>query len=190
MNKWTIVVAVLTLSIGFCEAQDQPLKRKPGFTLDVKTMDELGITEGQRTKIENLRNSYRVLRGKFELGMKKLDSLGVARQDSILTASQKQQANVLRTAIALDKKPNPAYRQTLILSDPKVAEDLAVTADQLQKIKAVQRAYVNERRSADEKFNKVTADAVLEQENVLTDSQKQKAAEMRAAIMEYNKNIK
>lgn len=191
MKKSTILTAVLMLSLGFFAiGQDQALKRKPGFSLNAKAMTDLGVTEEQKNKIETLKNQYRVLRGKYELSSRQLDSLVIRRQDSVLTASQKQKITGLRDAIDAEKKPTPGYRKTLIPFDPKVIEELAITSEQQQKFKSIQRDFNNERRSSGEKFNKVTANAVQEQENVLTEAQKKKVAEIKAEIADYNKNIK
>ncbi len=104
-----------------------------------------------------------------------------------VTAEQKTE---LRQAIDADGKPNPWYRKSLVPFDAKVIEELTITPEQKQKFTTIQRDYNNERRKVGDISAKVTADSILEQENMLNDAQKKKMAEMKAAIIEYNNSIK
>ena len=180
------------VSLGFfANAQEQPAKKRQFFSLaDPKVLMDLGVTEEQKANMEAARNRFRVLRSKFELAIRKNDTLVIKRQDSVFTASQKQKVTELRQAIDADGKPNPWYRKSLVPFDAKVMEELTITPEQKQKFISIQRDYNNERRKVDDVSAKVTADSILEQENVLNDTQKKKMAEMKAAIIAYNNSIK
>ena len=157
---------------------------------DPKILTDLGVTPEQKANMEAARNRFRVERSKFELAIRKNDTLVIKRQDSVFTASQKQKVTELRQVIDADGKPNPWYRKSLIPHDAKVIEELTITPEQKQKFTSIQRDYNNERRRVGDISAKVTADSILEQENVLNDTQKKKMAEMKAAIIEYNNSIK
>lgn len=189
---FTAVATVMMLSFSLlASAQEQPVKKRQFFSLaDQKILTELEVTAEQKANMEAARNRFRVLRSKFELAIRKNDTLVIKRQDSVITTSQKQKVAELRQVIDADGKPNPWYRKSLIPFDAKVIEELAITPEQKQKFTSIQRDYNNERRKVNEVSAKVTADSILEQESVLNDTQKKKMAEMKAAILEHNNSIK
>lgn len=189
MKIHLLVAAALLTPVMLVHAQEQPLKKRPGFTLDTKTMTELGLTEEQKNKIEQSRNAFRSKRKVFELEMRQLDSLVLRRQDSVLTANQRSVVAPLRTAIDQDQKPTPGYRKSLIIFDTRLGAELGFNDEQQKKFKEIQRDYNHLRGAGGSKFSKVTADAILEQENVLNNSQQKRMAEIKAEIEAHNKSI-
>ena len=180
MKKIISIAAVFILLFNTIVCAQNPQPKKKYFSLDPKTMTELGLTDAQKKNIEDLRNVYRADRSKNEAEIKTLENLLFTRLDSMSTADQKQKMVAAKAAYPANKP--------LVLSSAMVKE-LALTPEQDQKFKMIYREYSIAKSKLGKAMNERTASAIAEQENVLTAPQKQKMAEMKTAIDEYNKSI-
>lgn len=183
MKKMMLLTAAIALFISASHAQN---KRKPGFSFNVATIAELGMTPEQKQKLENITQVSRADGNKLYTESAVLDSMNQKNQDSVLTVVQKQKTDVMRDAVKAENKANPALRK-IFTFDSKATEELALTADQQQKLSIISGLYGRGRWNISQSWQKLGAKVAQDQESLLTDAQKIKVAEMKTAIAEYNK---
>jgi hypothetical protein len=189
MKKLMIATAALLfLSTMLVRAQEAPKKRKPGFSLDAATMTELGVTPEQQQKIEASKQTFRIAAKKWQDDGAAIVSNTQKRVDSVLTAEQKQKATAMQELVKTQNKENPAQKKTFAY-DQKTIEELGLSADQQQKLKTILAQDHVARWQHSQKWNKQVTEAVKEQEDVLTEVQKKKVAEIKESIAAYNKTI-
>lgn len=185
MKKIMLLTGAIALFMSASHAQN---KRKPGFSFNAATITELGMTPEQKQKLESIGQASGLEVRKLNLETFVLDSINLKKQDSVLTAVQKQNTDVMREAVKAENKANPALRK-IFTFDPKATEALALTTEQQTKLKAIAQVYEHERWNSAQRWQKFGTRVAQEQENVLTDVQKQKVADMKLAIIEYNKTV-
>jgi len=189
MRKLLITATALLL---FCcaalQAQETAKKKKPGFTLNEQTMAELGITPEQKQKIEANRAVYREEVKKVQIEGAELDSYCQKRIDSVLTEPQKQKVAAIKEAITVNNKENAAAKKTFVY-DQKTMDDLGLSVEQQKKMTALKGLEQVSKWKHAQKLNKVMTETFARENEILTDTQKQKVIDMKAAIAEYNKGV-
>lgn len=185
----TITTACLSLFVASLYAQDATKKRKPNFSLDAKTMSDLGVTEEQKQKMAELKKTM------FDGEIKKLQvernevvKNTEMQQDSLLSADQKQKVVALKETIKAQNKENPSLRKVFVF-DKKTMDEIGIAADVQKKLTVLVSKDQVKNWTIGQEQNKVFKAFFEAQENVLTAEQKKKVEAMRTEIAEYNKGI-
>jgi hypothetical protein len=187
MKKLVVITAVLVCIIGFfASAQEQVRKRKPGFSLNDKSMDELGFSAEQKKKINDSKAVYYAEVKKIQAeGADLLVSLDKSI-DSVLTPAQIQKVAALRAALKEQYKTNPSQTKPLYF-DSKMSDELGLSPEQRQKIVKINANNHTARWQNAQKMGKVINTTNETQMAVFTPEQKQKMEAIKAEIAEYNK---
>lgn len=188
MKKLLFTTALIVLLSTALSAQDVAKKKKPGFILNEQTMAELGVTPEQKKKIEDNRIVYKEELKKVLQEGAELDALCKMRIDSVLTETQKQKVTAMQSAIAAQNKENAAAKKKLVY-DQKTMDELGLTPEQQKKLTTLKGNEQVAKWKHAQKLNKVMAEAFARENEILTEGQKQKAADMKTSIAEYNKGI-
>jgi len=188
MKKIITMMAIVASLMGSDAFAQTPPAQPKRFVFDQKTMLEVGLSAEQIKAIEDNRTAFRKVRAVYEAEIAKYNTLETARLDSLFTTEQKQKIEQSKQAIAEENKANPSMRKNFVL-DPKTMDQLGLPADLQKKVLAVRQEYNAKRRTINETQSKVTAKAVQEQDDVLTEEQKKKVEALKTAVAEYNKTL-
>jgi len=187
MKKSILITASIVLFVSlFTNAQELPRKKKPGFALNDKSMDELGFSAEQKKKINDSKVVYNLEAKKIQAeGTELLKSLDKSI-DSVLTPDQLQKVTALRDGLKAQYKANPSQMKPLSF-DAKMSDDLGLSAEQRQKITKINANNHTARWQNAQKMGKLMKETFAAQIAVFTPEQKQKKEAIEAEITEYNK---
>ena len=189
MNKLTIALSAFLLCVATSlQAQEAPKKKKPAFALDAKTMTELGFTPEQKQKMEASKQAHRDAIKKLQDESTNISAVAQQREDSLLTAGQKQKIAAMREAIKTHNTANPTQKKNFVV-DQSVATELGLTPAQQQLLTTIHGDEHKGKWQISQRWGKLTAAALKEQEDMFTEEQKKKAAAMKEEIAAYNKTV-
>ena len=151
-------------------------------------MTELGLSAEQKEKITASKMTFNAEMKKVNTASAEYVKFMERQQDSVLTEVQKVKANEMRAAIAAENKANPSLKKSFVF-DQKVMTALELSADQQSKMNAIAKTSKNERWQLAQKGLKVMNENQALQDAILTPAQKQKVADIKAEIAEYNKGL-